>query len=289
MTERFTIDMHVHTSEVSRCGQVEAAEVVRMYQSAGYQGIMITDHFHGEYFESLPDAGWEARVESYLEGYRRAKKEGQRIGMEVLLGIEFRNFETDNDFLVVGITEKFLYEHPYIYKLPLGQAIDLFHENGMLVIQAHPARCKIVDLKDGRIFTGYRSSEMMRILEENPEIGGIPCEMGNVPYEEALKVLESSGADSRNMPLKLRICELMCGEKLDGIEVYNGNCNWIQDPETICDILRRHPDYIQTSASDFHEPCHLARGGLVLDRRVSSSEELAAVLRGGILERIESR
>lgn len=288
--ERFAIDIHVHTSEVSGCGQVEAAEIVRLYQSAGYQGIMVTDHFHRQYFESLKLETWEAQVERYLEGYRKAKEEGLRIGMEVLLGIEFRNFETDNDFLVIGITEKFLYEHPYIYNLPLAQAIDLFHENGMLVIQAHPARCKIVDVKDGRIFAGYKSGQMLQILEENPEMGELPYEMGELPYTEAMKALESGAADSLKMPLKLKVCELLCEDKLDGIEVYNGNCNWIQDPEKIRNILERHPEYIQTSASDFHEKCHLARGGMVLNQRVTNSEELAAVLRrGGILERIQSR
>lgn len=288
--ERFAIDIHVHTSEVSGCGQVEAAEAVRMYQSAGYQGIMVTDHFHRQYFESLNLKSWEDQIDRYLEGYRKAGEEGRRIGMEVLLGIEFRNFETDNDFLVIGITEKFLYEHPYIYNLPLEQAIDLFHENDMLVIQAHPARGKIVDMKDGHVFAGFKSGQMMQILEENPDIGEMPYEMGDIPYEKAMRLLESSEPDSLKLPLKLKVCDLLCEDRLDGIEVYNGNCNWIQDPDKIRRILERHPEYIRTSASDFHEKCHLARGGMVLDRRVTNSEELAAVLRsGGILERIQSK
>ena len=47
-------------------------------------------------------------TERYLEGYHRAREEGERIGLDVLLGIEFRNFESDNDDLVVGITEDFI-------------------------------------------------------------------------------------------------------------------------------------------------------------------------------------
>ena len=53
------------------------------------------------------------------------------------------------------------------------------------------------------------------------------------------------------MPLKLKVCDLMCEDKLDGIEAYNGNCNWVQEPEKVKEILERHPEYIQISASDF--------------------------------------
>lgn len=166
--EQFTIDTHIHTSEVSACARVEAAEVVKLYRSAGYQALMITDHYHRTYFESLHLESWEAQVERYLEGYGIARREGQRYGMEILLGIEYRNVETDNDFLVFGVTEEFLYENPRLYELPLEKAIDLFHENRMLVIQAHPVRCKIIDVKDGHLFTGLDSEQMLQILKENP-------------------------------------------------------------------------------------------------------------------------
>ena len=72
-----------------------------------------------------------------------------------------------------------------------------------------------------------------------------------------------------------------------GIEVYNGNFHWAQEPEKIEGILRRHPEYIQISASDFHEVGHLASGGVVLDRPVKTSAELKdALLDKGIVELI---
>ena len=44
--EKFLLDMHMHTKETSSCGEVPAAEGVRLYKEAGYQGVMITDHYH---------------------------------------------------------------------------------------------------------------------------------------------------------------------------------------------------------------------------------------------------
>ena len=78
----------------------------------------------------------------------------------MLLGIEFRNVESENDFLIVGMTEEFLYKYPETYLMPSGRH-DLFHAHGMLVIQAHPVRVRIMDWKDGN---GSTAIPMWRCL-----------------------------------------------------------------------------------------------------------------------------
>ena len=40
----YKYELHCHTKEVSRCGAVPAAEIVKMYKENGYDGIVITDH-----------------------------------------------------------------------------------------------------------------------------------------------------------------------------------------------------------------------------------------------------
>ena len=55
------------------------------------------------------------------------------------------------------------------------------------------------------------------------------------------------------------------------------------------EILEKHPEYIQISASDFHEPEHLARGGIVLKRRVKTSQELKDALVNGEIVRFKKR
>ena len=39
------IEMHVHTSEGSSCAKAEAQEIVKAYGEAGYDAIVITNHF----------------------------------------------------------------------------------------------------------------------------------------------------------------------------------------------------------------------------------------------------
>lgn len=277
MMDQYRFDMHIHTSETSSCGEVSGKDVVRLYRKAGYQGIMITDHYHKEYFDGLGAMDMHQKVEIFLAGYREAKAEGEACDLDVVLGIEFRNTETDDDFLLVGVTEEFLHKYPTSFELPLTQAIDLFHGNGILVIQAHPIRFAIVDKPDWQVLKGYQSHELLEMLQQNPKLQ-------EVSFQEWKQARKTGHAEAFAYPFLLRVCQLQCEEKLDGIEIYNGNNHWAQEPEGIEQILKAHPAYIRTSASDFHEEGHLARGGMLLDRRVRDSCELKqALLDGGVM------
>ncbi len=271
MMQEYKFDMHVHTKETSSCGQVSAKELVRMYHDVGYQGIMITDHYHKSYFDSLGSIDTEEKVKRYLSGYYAAKEEGDKIGLDVILGIEFRNIESDDDFLIVGMTEEFLYQYPYMYELQLKEAIELFHKNDMLVIQAHPVRFAVMEKTNGKIGRKRTSNEMLELWKMHPEM--------TVLYQDEWKKIQMENRENEiRLPFILRVCELKCEDFLDGIEVYNGNIGWAQKPDEIKKILEKHPSYRKVSASDFHEKIHLARGGMIFNKRVKDSKELKELL-----------
>lgn len=136
----FKYDVHVHTSETSSCGKVPAVQVVRMYKDAGYKGIIITDHFFNEFFDSLGSISWEAKIDSFLCGYKSAKSEGDKVGLTVILGMEMRFNNSPNDYLVYGADETLLKNNPEIYKFGLEKFKTFAKDNGLLVYQAHPYR-----------------------------------------------------------------------------------------------------------------------------------------------------
>ena len=84
------IDLHVHTSEGSRCGKLSAKEVVALYKEAGYDAICITNHF------SPYTVGWYAKqgnfdfVKTFQNAYELAREEGEKVGLRVFLGYELR-------------------------------------------------------------------------------------------------------------------------------------------------------------------------------------------------------
>ena len=116
----YKYDIHVHTSETSPCGKVEAIDVVKLYKKAGYTGIIITDH--------------------YLKGYKKALIEGGNIGLNVLLGMEIKFNDNPNDYLVYGIDEEFLKDNPELYNINLREFRNLIANRDMLIFQAHPFR-----------------------------------------------------------------------------------------------------------------------------------------------------
>ena len=260
--KEYLYDLHVHTSETSACGQVAAKDVVDSYIRAGYDGIAITDHYHGVYFDGLGNMPWPEKVHRYMGGYRAARRAAEGTDLQVLFGIEFRNRETDDDFLVYGVDEDFLAAHPELCELPLAEAIARFHEAGAMVIQAHPVRFRLGIAIGDEIFDKFTQRWMLKQLEYDREI---PV----VPWERRREIIGKPQCMT-----VMKICQLRQPELLDGIEGYNGNNHWCQDPREIEEIRRRYPHLKVTSASDFHEPAHLARAGMWFDERLREERDL---------------
>lgn len=140
----YKYETHLHTTETSPCGKVKAQEAVRIYKKAGYTGIIITDHFFRGFFERHPFMRWDKKIDLYLAGYRKALDEGQKLGMDIQLGMEITFNENSNDYLVYGFDETFLREHKDLYRLTLKKFRELTADKGILIFQAHPFRPRMI-------------------------------------------------------------------------------------------------------------------------------------------------
>jgi len=141
MDKYFKIDPHTHTAETSKCGHLSGATLAERYHALGYDAIIITDHLHEEYISSLYcKDDWDACVEQFLQGYKKAVKRGAKLGLSVMFGVEIRfNEPNGSDYLLYGIDEGFLRENPYLYRLTPQKFFERFGEK-ILIIQAHPFR-----------------------------------------------------------------------------------------------------------------------------------------------------
>ena len=80
-------------------------------------------------------------MDLYLEGYRQGVDEGRRLDIDVLLGLELRFTENDNDYLVYGVTEEFLKARPDLHRSTIAAFMaDIAGREDILVYQAHPFR-----------------------------------------------------------------------------------------------------------------------------------------------------
>lgn len=135
----YKYELHCHTSDVSRCASTSAADAVKLYADAGYDGIVITDHYSPQTFVGAEAFVPQNYVEKYTRGYKNALDAAPE-GFTVLLGMELRYFFTANDYLAYGVTEQFLRDNGNLMALYPRRFYKLAHENGLLVVQAHPFR-----------------------------------------------------------------------------------------------------------------------------------------------------
>lgn len=136
----YLYETHMHTSQASKCGHMTGADHAAYYKAMGYQGIIVTDHFYGGNTcidRSLP---WDEWVGQFCKGYEDAKKEGDRIGLDVFFGWE--QGYGDDEYLIYGLDKDWLLQHEEIKNCSRARQLELVHEGGGCVVQAHPFRIR---------------------------------------------------------------------------------------------------------------------------------------------------
>jgi len=139
----YRYETHLHTSQGSLCGKSTGAEHARFYKEAGYQGIIITDHFGGGNTAMPKEGAWKDRIDAYMKGYEEALAEGQKIGLDVFFGWEecFSRYDEGRDeYLIYGLDKQWLYDHPQIETWTRKEYFEAVHAGGGCMIQAHPFR-----------------------------------------------------------------------------------------------------------------------------------------------------
>lgn len=142
----FKTEMHCHSTEVSACAAAHSDYIVERYIEEGYRTIVLTNHFNkstfkNKQFDHSADP-WEKKVDHFLYGYYRLK-EVAAGRLNILLGMELRFEGENNDYLVYGLTDRFLFEHPEMPTSNIKDFSPVIRNAGMLLIQAHPFRNKM--------------------------------------------------------------------------------------------------------------------------------------------------
>lgn len=161
----YKYELHAHTSECDRDAYLSASELVRLYKEAGYDGMVITDHYIERFYtlwfpEEVEGLTHEQQVTRWLKGFRAAREAGEKIGFTVLPGAEVRFDNGPNDYLLYGLHEDFFYTVPRLNELnSLEKLLALLPED-TCVVHAHPFRDDMVvctphpDLFGMEVFNG---------------------------------------------------------------------------------------------------------------------------------------
>ena len=191
----YLYETHLHTSEVSRCGRSTAKEQILAYKERGYTGVIVTDHFVNGWCNCPLDLPWNEKMVFMVTGYEEAKKEGDKIGLDVFLGWEY--FDNGSDYLTYGLGFDFLIAHPELMSLTIEEYSPLVRKYGGFLAQAHPyrisqptenylpAEAHLLDAIE--VYNATKPEEMNLKAFEYAKLHNIPMISGSDSHSEKLK------------------------------------------------------------------------------------------------------
>lgn len=140
----YKIETHLHTNHSSKCGWLDAAALAKGYKDAGYDGVIVTDHFNRITFDYLgiDTTAPGDKVRPFLTGYRRMTEEGQKLGLHVFRGAELRFDESENDYLLYGYPDELLADPESVFRMGIAAFAPVARAAGAIIVQAHPYRKK---------------------------------------------------------------------------------------------------------------------------------------------------
>ena len=167
----YKLEMHLHTIHNSHCGQVEPVDIAREYADAGYNGIVVTNHFNRTDLFGYVAQQYGSRLNvmsDYMRDYYELKDECAKYGIDVFFGLEaapdfctyYKYSPPYGEILVYGITPEELLEYGYdILNFNKMELYDWAEKHGCLLVVAHPYR-KICTELDYRYVHGIEISNL---------------------------------------------------------------------------------------------------------------------------------
>ena len=136
----FKYELHMHTSEGSRCAKSDYKSQLQKYANSGYTGVVLTDHFfnsNSSFLKDEPD--WLTKVERFNEHYEAVKEYGKSLSLDVFFGFEFCS-PGSHEQLIYGTTVDFLRKTPDLDKKSTQYLCDAVREFQGVSSLAHPFR-----------------------------------------------------------------------------------------------------------------------------------------------------
>ena len=143
----YKIDTHVHTKFGSPCAHTTAQRTVELYAEAGYDALVITNHYHPIIMEQIwTGRSYQERAGKFLYGYHAAAECAKKFNMTIILGMEINFPGYPNDYLLYGFDEEFVYSHPDMYRLGIQRFKEeiVDKDSRLLLVHAHPFRASTV-------------------------------------------------------------------------------------------------------------------------------------------------
>lgn len=132
------IDMHVHTSGVSKCAIANYKEVILKKISQGYDGMVITNHIQSWYCDINH---YPILINSHIQEYNDMVEFAKQYNFLIIFSVEVTIEKPElSDFILYGMTPELLQHSPILYLMTQESLYRYCKAYNILMVQAHPFR-----------------------------------------------------------------------------------------------------------------------------------------------------
>lgn len=210
----YKTEPHLHTFPVSNCSQLRADELIRLYKEAGYDTVIISDHFARFHYEKMEERlgrklSWEEYVDLFRTGYEAAKEAGDACGIRVLYSVELSLGV--NHFLLYGADKAFLLSRTDVFDLSVPEFYAHAKAHGVTVIQAHP-------LRDGKCTPYPDHADGFEVFNSHPRHNNHNDEVLAIA-EWHPRLLRTVGSDAHRVE-DIAGCAVLSDQPIESVEDY---------------------------------------------------------------------
>lgn len=136
------IETHCHSQKVSPCADISLEDLTQKYKTAGYGGIVLTNHIASGAYSSYNFETHKEKINFYLSPYYQLKEICEKENIKVFLGAEVCviNKEGYSEFMIYGFEEKLLYDNKPLFLFTQEELFRLCEKYNVLMYQTHPFR-----------------------------------------------------------------------------------------------------------------------------------------------------
>ena len=146
------IELHTHTSEISSCSHLTVNEIIDLYIEAGYDAMVIANHFNSETADEVNAEFYEDFIDKFWGVLDEAMEIGRKKGLLVLPALELRFDCNVNDYLVYGMNREMCRNCKNLFAMTPDEFSVYAKENGVLFYQAHPFRNRMTVVNPAILF-----------------------------------------------------------------------------------------------------------------------------------------
>lgn len=205
----YRYETHLHTKPASACASATVRESLEFYESLGYDGVFITNHFLNMNNFKETGISQDEFTRSYFKDYEEAVALSEEIGIKIFPGVEM-SFE-GNHFLVFGLDKDWFLSHPEAMDMKFSDRLKYMREYGAFVSHAHPfdERSFIDHIK---LMPRYVDAVEVINVQKTP----FQNAMANF-YADAYGLMKTAGSDNHVAGKMKKLAGIQCEEPIESV------------------------------------------------------------------------